>query len=83
MVNDRITETALAIHEHGITEEDKDGINATVTGVEEYVKEHIWQILENQMLDAGVIQDTGDKAYAMIEIGVRELINKLNTDKHR
>jgi hypothetical protein len=34
-------------------------------------------------LDAGVIQDTSDKAYAMIEIGVRELIYKLNTDKHR
>ena len=75
--------TLHAIHEHGITEEDQDGISATVTGVEEYVKEHIWQILENQMLDAGVIQDTGDKAYAMIEIGVRELIYKLNTDKHR
>ena len=76
-------DTMLAIHEHGITSEDQDGISATVSGVEEYVKEHIWQILENQMLDAGVIQDTGDKAYAMIEIGVRELIHKLNTDKHR
>jgi hypothetical protein len=76
-------DTILAIHEHNITGEDQDGITATVTGVEEYVKEHIWQILENQMLDAGVIQDTGDKAYAMIEIGVRELIYKLNTDKHR
>jgi hypothetical protein len=75
--------TLRAIHEHNITGEDQDGITATVTGVEEYVKEHIWQILENQMLDAGVIQDTGDKAYAMIEIGVRELIHKLNTDKHR
>lgn len=83
MVNNRIHETALAIHEHNITKKDQDGIAATVTGVEEYVKEHIWQILENQMLDAGVIQDTGDKAYAMIEIGVRELIHKLNTDKHR
>lgn len=76
-------DTILAIHEHKITSEDQDGITATVAGVEEYVKEHIWQILENQMLDAGVIQDTGDKAYAMIEIGVRELIHKLNTDKHR
>ena len=75
--------TLHAIHEHGITGEDQDGISATVAGVEEYVKEHIWQILENQMLDAGVIQDTGDKAYAMIEIGVRELIYKLNTDNHR
>ena len=75
--------TLHAIHEHNITEEDQDGIAATVTGVEEYVKEHMWQIIENQMLDAGVIQDTGDKAYAMIEIGVRELIHKLNTDKHR
>ena len=75
--------TLHAIHEHGITGEDQDGITATVNGVEEYVKEHIWQILENQMLDAGVIQDTDDKAYAMIEIGVRELIYKLNTDKHR
>ena len=43
----------------------------------------MWQIIGNQMLDAGVIQDTGDKAYAMIEIAVRELIHKLNTDKHR
>jgi len=76
-------DTMLAIHEHGITSEDQDGISATVAGVEEYVKEHIWQILENQMFDAGVIQDTGDKAYAMIEIGVRELIYKLSTDKHR
>jgi hypothetical protein len=76
-------DTILAIHKHKITSEDQDGITATVAGVEEYVKEHIWQILENQMLDAGVIQDTGDKAYAMIEIGVRELIYKLNTDKHR
>jgi hypothetical protein len=76
-------DTILAIHKHKITGEDQDGITATVAGVEEYVKEHIWQILENQMLDAGVIQDTGDKAYAMIEIGVRELIHKLNTDKHR
>ena len=75
--------TLRAIHEHGITGEDQNGITATVNGVEEYVKEHIWQILENQMLDAGVIQDTGDKAYAMIEIAVRELIYKLNTDKHR
>ena len=75
--------TIHAIHEHGITSKDQDGITATVTGVEEYVKEHIWQIIENQMLDAGVIQDTGDKAYAMIEIAVRELIYKLNTDKHR
>ena len=81
---DRATISTLhAIHEHGITEKDQDGISATVTGVEEYVKEHMWQIIENQMLDAGVIQDTGDKAYAMIEIGVRELIHKLNTDKHR
>jgi hypothetical protein len=75
--------TLHAIHEHGITGKDQDGISATVTGVEEYVKEHIWQIIENQMLDAGIIQDTGDKAYAMIEIAVRELIYKLNTDKHR
>ena len=75
--------TLHAIQEHNISEEDQDGISATVPGVEEYVKEHIWQILENQMLDAGVIQDTGDKAYAMIEIGVRELIYKLNTDNHR
>jgi hypothetical protein len=75
--------TLRVIHEHNITGEDQDGITATVNGVEEYVKEHIWQILENQMLDAGVIQDTSDKAYAMIEIGVRELIYKLNTDKHR
>lgn len=76
-------DTILAIHEHNITEEDQHGINATVNGVEEYVKEHMWETLENQMLDAGVIQDTGDKAYAMIEIAVRELIHKLNTDKHR
>jgi hypothetical protein len=75
--------TLHAIHEHNITGKDQDGITEVVTCVEEYVKEHIWQILENQMLDAGVIQDTGNKAYAMIEIGVRELINKLNTDKHR
>tara|TARA_S200002703_G_scaffold31912_1_gene27884 strand:- start:125 stop:373 length:249 start_codon:yes stop_codon:yes gene_type:complete len=75
--------TLHAIHEHGITGKDQDGISATVTGVEEYVKEHMWQIIENQMLDAGIIQDTGDKAYAMIEIAVRELIYKLNTDKHR
>jgi len=81
---DRATISTLhAIHEHNITGEDQDGITATVNGAEEYVKEHIWQILENQMLDAGVIQDTDDKAYAMIEIGVRELIHKLNTDKHR
>ncbi len=83
MITKRMQDTILAIHEHGITSEEQDGITATVAGVEEYVKEHIWQILENQMLDAGVIQDTGDKAYAMIEIGVRELIHKLNTDKHR
>jgi hypothetical protein len=83
MITKRMQDTILAIHEHGITSEDQDGISATVAGVEEYVKEHMWQILENQMLDAGVIQDTGDKAYAMIEIGVRELIHKLNTDKHR
>lgn len=83
MITKRMQDTILAIHEHNITSEDQDGITATVAGVEEYVKEHIWQILENQMLDAGVIQDTGDKAYAMIEIGVRELIHKLNTDKHR
>ena len=75
--------TLHAIHEHGITGKDQDGISATVTGVKEYVKEHMWQIIENQMLDAGIIQDTGDKAYAMIEIAVRELIYKLNTDKHR
>jgi len=78
-----MTNTILAIHKHNITGEDQDGISATVAGVEEYVKEHMWQIIENQMLDAGVIQDTGDKAYAMIEIAVRELIHKLNTDKHR
>jgi len=83
MINKAMKETLLAIHEHGITGDDQDGITATVVSVEEYVKEHIWQILENQMLDAGVIQDTGDKAYAMIEIAVRELIHKLNTDKHR
>ena len=83
MVNSRIHETALAIHEHNITKKDQDGITNTVIEVEEYVKEHIWQILENQMLDAGVIQDTGDKAYAMIEIAARELIHKLNTDNHR
>ena len=75
--------TLHAIHEHGITGEDQDGISATVAGVEEYVKEHMWQIIENQMLDAGVIQDTGNKAYAMIEIAVRELIHKLNTDNYR
>lgn len=83
MITKRMQDTILAIHEHGITGEDQNGITEVVTCVEEYVKEHIWQILENQMLDAGVIQDTGDKAYAMIEIGVRELIHKLNTDKHR
>jgi len=83
MINEAMRDTILAIHEYGITGEDQDGISAAVAGVEEYVKEHIWQILENQMLDAGVIQDTGDKAYAMIKIGVRELIHKLNTYKHR
>jgi len=83
MINKAMKKTILAIHEHGITGEDQDGISATVAGVEEYVKEHMWQIIENQMFDAGVIQDTGDKAYAMIEIAVRELIHKLNTDKHR
>ena len=75
--------TLHAIHEHGITGKDQNGISETVASVEEYVKEHMWQIIENQMLDAGIIQDTGDKAYAMIEIAVRELIHKLNTDKHR
>ena len=83
MINKAMKDTILAIHEHNITGEDQDGITNTVIEVEEYVKEHIWQILENQMLDAGVIRDTGDKAYAMIEIGVRELIHKLNTDNHR
>ena len=83
MITKRMQDTILSIHQHGITGEDQNGITEVVTCVEEYVKEHIWQILENQMLDAGVIQDTGDKAYAMIEIGVRELIHKLNTDKHR
>ena len=83
MINKAMKDTILAIHEHDITSEDQDGISTTVAGVEEYVKEHMWQIIENQMLDAGLIQDTGDKAYAMIEIAVRELIHKLNTDKHR
>ena len=83
MINKAMKDTILAIHEHDITGEDQDGISTTVAGVEEYVKEHMWQIIENRMLDAGVIQDTGDKAYAMIEIAVRELIHKLNTDKHR
>jgi hypothetical protein len=75
--------TLHAIHEHNITGEDQDGIAATVTGVEEYVKEHIWQIIESQMFELDVIYETNDKAYAMIEIAVRELIHKLNTDKHR
>ena len=83
MVNSRIHETALAIHEHNITKEDQSGIAMTVTSVEEYVKEHIWQIIQNQMLEYGIIENTGDKGYAMIEIAVRELIHKLNTDKHR
>lgn len=83
MITKRMQDTIRAIHEYKITSEDQDGITATVAGVEEYVKEHMWQIIENQMFDAGVIQDTGDKAYAMIEIAVRELIHKLNTDKHR
>ena len=83
MINKAMKETILAIHKHSITSEEQDSITATVTGVEEYIKEHMWQIIENQMLDAGVIEDTSDKAYAMIEIAVRELIHKLNTDKHR
>jgi len=83
MINKAMKEAIPATHEHGITRQDHVGITATVAGVEEYVKEHMWQIIENQMLDAGVIEDTGDKAYAMIEIAVRELIHKLNTDKHR
>ena len=83
MINKAMKDTILAIHEHNITGKDQDGISTTVAGVEEYVKEHMWQIIETRMLDAGVIQDTGDKAYAMIEIAVRELIHKLNTDKHR
>lgn len=83
MVNSRIHETALAIHEHNITEKDQNGITEVVTCVEEYVKEHIWQIIESQMFELDVIYETNDKAYAMIEIAVRELIHKLNTDKHR
>ena len=75
--------TLRAIHEHNITGEDQNGITEVVTCVEEYVKEHIWQIIESQMFELDVIYETNDKAYAMIEIGVRELIHKLNTDKHR
>jgi len=75
--------TLHAIHKHGITGEDQDGITEVVTCVEEYVKEHIWQIIESQMFELDVIYETNDKAYAMIEIAVRELIHKLNTDKHR
>ena len=66
MINKAMKDTILAIHEHDITGEDQDGISTTVAGVEEYVKEHMWQIID-----------------AMIEIAARELIHKLNTDKHR
>ena len=83
MITKRMQDTILAIHEHGITGEDQNGITEVVTCVEEYVKEHIWQIIESQMFELDVIYETNDKAYAMIEIAVRELIHKLNTDKHR
>lgn len=83
MITKRMQNTILAIHEHKITSEDQDGITEVVTCVEEYVKEHIWQIIESQMFELDVIYETNDKAFAMIEIAVRELIHKLNTDKHR
>ena len=63
-----------------ITTEEQNQITESVSAIEGYLQDIIWDVAENHLLDNAIIPETDDRGRALTALLVNEVMCKLNTN---
>ena len=73
-------QTMNDIAKYNLTPDDLTKASNVVSKISEYYKEHMHSTVMDELFEAGVIDETGEKGMALIRYTISELLYELNTN---